>query len=45
MRKIIRFDSGYLYVMKVLKKVTLKGEWRVFSYVEFRLGIGIEGRV
>lgn len=27
-RKVTRPDSGHLYAMKVLKKATLKGEWR-----------------
>lgn len=43
-RKITRPDSGHLYAMKVLKKATLKGEWRAPSHAEPRLGTGIEGR-
>lgn len=30
-RKITRPDSGHLYAMKVLKKATLKGEWRALA--------------
>lgn len=37
-RKITRPDSGHLYAMKVLKKATLKGEWRSPPHAEPRLG-------
>lgn len=37
-RKVTRPDSGHLYAMKVLKKATLKGEWRALPHAEPRLG-------
>lgn len=39
-RKVTRPDNGHLYAMKVLKKATLKGEWRAPPHAEPRLGKG-----
>lgn len=40
-RKVTRPDSGHLYAMKVLKKATLKGEWRAPPHAEPRPDTGL----